>query len=142
MSRKFAYVLGGTLMLAVAGYLFGSTLTRQGAEMDYVAPLLFLAGVMLLGASLSVRGASPSELDLKLMNASHTRSAVPFCPRLGEVLARFGLVSQDDLRWALTRQRLRGGRIGAILVETHLVSPDDVERALVNQWLERERKRA
>jgi type IV pilus assembly protein PilB len=54
-------------------------------------------------------------------------------PRIGEILARRGLVSQSVVRDALTEQKASGQKLGAILVRLQRVSQEDVNSALHEQ---------
>lgn len=62
-------------------------------------------------------------------SASEDRS-VP----IGEMLKRRGLITDDQLQWALTEQRKTGSRVGAILVAAGLVRRIDLYGALSDEW--------
>ncbi|MCX8052219.1 MAG: ATPase, T2SS/T4P/T4SS family [Armatimonadetes bacterium] len=49
--------------------------------------------------------------------------------RLGDILVRAGIVSENQLEWALDQQRSRYRRLGEILLEAGLVSDDDIAEA-------------
>lgn len=52
---------------------------------------------------------------------------------LGEILVASGLLSEEDLALALTRQEAAGGRLGEVLSDLGLVSRIEVSRALATQ---------
>ncbi len=57
-------------------------------------------------------------------------------PRIGEILVRRAVLSQDDLAGALTAQQEQASekRIGQLLIEMGRVSEADVGKALAEQW--------
>ncbi len=54
-------------------------------------------------------------------------------PRLGQLLLRADLVTENDLARALGVQQFAGGRIGTLLLERGSVSEDDLGRTLAQQ---------
>ncbi len=54
--------------------------------------------------------------------------------RLGEILVKENLVSQDQLKKALEHQKQNGGRLGAILVKLGIVTDDEVTAVLSRQY--------
>jgi len=54
--------------------------------------------------------------------------------RLGEILVKENLVSQDQLKKALEHQKKNGGRLGAILVKLGIVTDDEVTAVLSRQY--------
>lgn len=53
--------------------------------------------------------------------------------RLGDVLMKWGLVGESQLRDALSRQRENGKLLGEVLIEMGCVTADDVGRALAEE---------
>ena len=53
--------------------------------------------------------------------------------RLGELLLRAGVITDDQLRRALAEQRQWGGKLGSILVEMNFLSEDLLVKALSRQ---------
>ena len=53
--------------------------------------------------------------------------------RLGELLVRIGLITEEQLEQALNRQVAQGGRLGAVLVSDLIVSEHELARALAEQ---------
>ncbi|MBT0770861.1 glycosyltransferase [Kineosporia sp. J2-2] len=54
--------------------------------------------------------------------------------RIGDVLVERGLLSQDDLNWAVNVQGRTGSRLGAILIAAGLVRRLDLYRTLARIW--------
>ncbi len=54
--------------------------------------------------------------------------------RLGEILVKENLISQDQLKKALEYQKTNGGRLGAALVKLGLVTDDEVTAVLSRQY--------
>ena len=54
--------------------------------------------------------------------------------RLGEMLVKKGLLTADQLKTALDRQKKEGGVLGSILIQLQYVSEDAVARALSEQY--------
>ena len=54
--------------------------------------------------------------------------------RLGEILVRDSLISQDQLKQALDYQKREGGRLGTCLVRLGLVSDEDITAVLSRQY--------
>ena len=54
--------------------------------------------------------------------------------RLGEILVRDSLISQDQLKQALDYQKREGGRLGTCLVKLGLVSDEDITAVLSRQY--------
>jgi len=54
--------------------------------------------------------------------------------RLGEILVRDSLISQDQLKQALDHQKREGGRLGTCLVKLGLVSDEDITAVLSRQY--------
>ena len=54
--------------------------------------------------------------------------------RLGEILVKEKLVSQDQLKQALTHQKQNGGRLGAALVKLGFISDDEITGVLSRQY--------
>ncbi len=54
--------------------------------------------------------------------------------QLGELLIDFGVINQEQLEKALTRQKDKGGLIGEILVEMGLAKEADIAQALTVQY--------
>jgi type IV pilus assembly protein PilB len=54
--------------------------------------------------------------------------------RLGEILIKDSLISQDQLKQALDYQRKNGGRLGTCLVKMGLVNDDDITAVLSRQY--------
>ena len=54
--------------------------------------------------------------------------------RLGEILVKDSLISQDQLKQALDYQKKNGGRLGTCLVKMGLVSDDDITAVLSRQY--------
>jgi len=54
--------------------------------------------------------------------------------RLGDLLVRKGMVSQEDLVSTLDHQRVAGGRLGTLLVKRGVVSDSDIARVLAQQY--------
>ena len=54
--------------------------------------------------------------------------------RLGEILVKESLISQDQLKKALEHQKQNGGRLGAILVKLGIVTDDEVTAVLSRQY--------
>ena len=53
--------------------------------------------------------------------------------RLGEILVRRGVTSQEDLDGAIERAKAKGERIGVLLLGEGLVTPQDLSGALGEQ---------
>jgi type IV pilus assembly protein PilB len=53
--------------------------------------------------------------------------------RLGELLVRTGIISEDQLLEILDRQSLEGGKLGALLIRTGLVDEETIARTLAEQ---------
>jgi len=53
--------------------------------------------------------------------------------RMGEVLVRHGLISEEQLAAALTKQKESGGRLGDVLVRTNVVGEEEIAAALAEQ---------
>jgi len=54
--------------------------------------------------------------------------------RLGEILVKDSLISQDQLKQALDYQKKNGGRLGTCLVKMGLVSDEDITAVLSRQY--------
>src|SRR5215469_16657925 len=54
--------------------------------------------------------------------------------RLGEILVRDSLISQDQLKQALDYQKREGGRLGTCLVKLGIVSDEDITAVLSRQY--------
>ncbi|MGC1583049.1 MAG: type IV-A pilus assembly ATPase PilB [Candidatus Acidiferrales bacterium] len=54
--------------------------------------------------------------------------------RLGEILVKDSLISQDQLKQALDDQKKNGGRLGTCLVKMGLVSDEDITAVLSRQY--------
>jgi type IV pilus assembly protein PilB len=54
--------------------------------------------------------------------------------RLGEILVRDSLISQEQLKQALDHQKREGGRLGTCLVKLGLVSDEDITAVLSRQY--------
>ncbi len=54
--------------------------------------------------------------------------------RLGEMLIREGLITEDQLRSALDYQNKSGGRLGSVLVRMKYVQEEDITELLSNQF--------
>jgi type IV pilus assembly protein PilB len=54
--------------------------------------------------------------------------------RLGQILLREGVISEEDLARALKIQTEKGGLLGEILLEAGLILPRDIERVLFLQY--------
>jgi type IV pilus assembly protein PilB len=54
--------------------------------------------------------------------------------RLGEILVKEKLISQDQLKQALTHQKQNGGRLGAALVKLGFISDDEITGVLSRQY--------
>jgi type IV pilus assembly protein PilB len=54
--------------------------------------------------------------------------------RLGEILVKEKLVSQDQLKQALTHQKQNGGRLGAALVKLGFISDEEITGVLSRQY--------
>ncbi len=54
--------------------------------------------------------------------------------RLGEILVKDSLISQDQLKHALDYQKKNGGRLGTCLVKMGLVSDEDITAVLSRQY--------
>jgi type IV pilus assembly protein PilB len=54
--------------------------------------------------------------------------------RLGEILVRDSLISQDQLKQALDYQKKEGGRLGTCLVKLGIVSDEDITAVLSRQY--------
>ncbi len=54
--------------------------------------------------------------------------------RLGEILVRDSLISQDQLKQALEYQKREGGRLGTCLVKLGIVSDEDITAVLSRQY--------
>jgi len=54
--------------------------------------------------------------------------------RLDKVLEDLGYVTEKEIRVALERQRLRGGRLGSNLIELGFLTPEQLMRALSRQY--------
>src|SRR5690348_14081443 len=54
--------------------------------------------------------------------------------RLGEILVKDSLITQDQLKQALDYQRKNGGRLGTCLVKLGIVSDDDITAVLSRQY--------
>jgi type IV pilus assembly protein PilB len=77
---------------------------------------------------------SPDELGVKiddLLSGRHKRQAGRL--KLGTLLVASGLVTQQQIDQALTRQRSDGGRLGEMLVTEGLVSEQDIVNAVAGQ---------
>jgi type IV pilus assembly protein PilB len=55
-------------------------------------------------------------------------------PRLGELLLRTNLITEDQLEQAIARQKVEGGRLSAILIKLGWVKEEDVSRCLGEQY--------
>ena len=53
-----------------------------------------------------------------------------FRKRIGDLLYETGMISQEQLTWAIQEQKRTGKRIGEILVEAGIVKDDDILGAL------------
>lgn len=53
--------------------------------------------------------------------------------RLGELLVRAGLISEEQLETALESQQVQGGKIGEVLVRELVVTEDEIAQALAEQ---------
>ena len=62
-----------------------------------------------------------------------TAPAAKTSPRIGELLLREGLVTQDQLNKALAEQRHNGTRVGYNLVKLGFVKETDLTRMLARQ---------
>jgi len=54
--------------------------------------------------------------------------------RLGQILLKEGVISEEDLAKALKIQTEKGGLLGEILLESGLILPRDIERVLFLQY--------
>jgi len=54
--------------------------------------------------------------------------------RLGEILVKEKLISQDQLKQALTHQKQNGGRLGAALVKLGFISDEEITGVLSRQY--------
>jgi type IV pilus assembly protein PilB len=54
--------------------------------------------------------------------------------RLGEILVKENLISQDQLKQALAHQKKNGGRLGAALVKLGLISDEEITGVLSRQY--------
>src|SRR5208282_1697574 len=70
----------------------------------------------------------PTSVDRSPKPAGRAKS------RLGEILVREGLVSEDQLDLALAQQQTSGGRLGQILIRQEAISEDDLTAALSRQY--------
>ncbi len=53
--------------------------------------------------------------------------------RIGDLLVKHGVITEDQLMTALTRQKNTGGKLGNTLVEMGLVSAQQFHEFLANQ---------
>jgi len=136
MYRRRIYLAVAVPLLVGAGYLLGCALGGHAAGPGRSAALLLGAGAFLVGASFHAQERYPSRVELELLSSDYAALASPSPPRLGELLSQYGWVSEEDVRFALARQRQTGGRLGAMLVDMGLISVEELDRALVRQWLE------
>ena len=58
----------------------------------------------------------------------------PGPPRLGELLVRRGLISEEDLSWAIGEARATGTLLGLVLLRERLIFEDELARALSEQF--------
>lgn len=54
-------------------------------------------------------------------------------PRLGEILVKAGVVTEEDVRRALDVQKMGGGRLGGVLVRLKCVTDAQIRQALAEQ---------
>ncbi|MFB3882312.1 MAG: hypothetical protein ACE149_13680 [Armatimonadota bacterium] len=61
-------------------------------------------------------------------------------PKLGEMLLRYGLISEENLEKALERQKQSGKRLGQVVVEMELMTHAQVAQVLEEQLSRRENR--
>jgi type IV pilus assembly protein PilB len=68
------------------------------------------------------------------LNELHTATAAATSDKLGEILVREGLITQDQLRKALLEQKNSGMRLGYTLVKLGLIEETEVTKMLARQY--------
>ena len=53
--------------------------------------------------------------------------------KMGEVLVRDGLITSEQLRWALHEQHVSGGKVGEVLVRALILTEDQIAEALAKR---------
>ena len=105
------------------------------------APILFAASVPLVAlVAFCILRALPRRrrLDLEPLPAGRWDAAA--APKLGEMMKRYGLISEADLEKALERQKQSGKRLGQVLVEMELMTDAQVAQVLEEQLSRRENR--
>lgn len=54
--------------------------------------------------------------------------------RIGDLMVMSGILTQGELRYALARQKEKGGHLGAVLLREKMVTRQDLYRVLAGQW--------
>jgi type IV pilus assembly protein PilB len=67
-------------------------------------------------------------------NELHTATAAATADKLGEILFREGLITQDQLRKALLEQKATGMRLGYTLVKLGFIEETEVTKTLARQY--------
>jgi type IV pilus assembly protein PilB len=67
-------------------------------------------------------------------NELHTATAAATTDKLGEILVREGLITQDQLKKALLEQKTSGMRLGYTLVKLGLIEETEVTKMLARQY--------
>jgi hypothetical protein len=129
---SWGYLSLALLLFAMAGLLIASAV-YDGAGLAWATAVLAL----LLGA-LSAAAAVAEPRRRRVEPESSTKWDPSAAPRLGEMLASYGLISEADLEQALERQAGSGKRLGQVLVEMELVTHAQVAQVLEEQLSRRE----
>jgi len=127
--------LGPAFLVGIgAGILLGRVRSEH-------TPILLAASVPLVALVVClILRALPRRRRLDLEPLPATRWDEAAAPKLGEMLLRYGLVSEADLEKALERQRQCGKRLGQVLVEMELMTDAQVAQVLEEQLSRRENR--
>ncbi len=129
-------VLAGVGIAAVAGVMLSRAWAAHQGLTLCTAGLTLVCGVLLTvsGMRNHTTAFSLSELTPGAITPAMTSSDPTALPRLGEILVyKYQLITERDLKKALTRQAGTGRRLGEVLVEMGRISWLELARALEDQ---------
>lgn len=128
----WGYLSLGLMLFALAGLLSASAVYDGGALVWATAILALVLGALSTAAAFL----RPHRRRVEPESTAKWNPAA--APRLGDMMVKYGLISEGDLERALERQKASGKRLGQVVVEMELATHAQVAQVLEEQISRRE----